>query len=80
MTERQPRPGLLRIVTLGLFSLVFPPKPELVVTYKRQRQAGSHSDPLPSNYAPEVSSGVLRKLTMVSIMFALLVALLVITG
>ena len=33
VTERQPRAGCLRIVTLGLWSLVFPPKPMLVVTY-----------------------------------------------
>lgn len=37
-TERQPRAGCLRIVTLGLFTLIFPPKPEIVVTYSRPRQ------------------------------------------
>ena len=35
VTERRPRAGCLRIVTLGLWTLVFPPKPELVVTYQR---------------------------------------------
>ena len=33
--ERRPRAGIGRIATLGLFTLVRPPKPELVVTYTR---------------------------------------------
>lgn len=37
MVERKPRAGCLRILTLGLFTLIFPPKPELVVTYRRTR-------------------------------------------
>jgi hypothetical protein len=35
VTERRPRSGIGRIATLGFGSLVFPPKPELVVTYAR---------------------------------------------
>lgn len=38
VTERSPRAGCFRIFTLGLWSLVFPPKPELVVTYQRVSQ------------------------------------------
>lgn len=33
VTSEKPRAGCLRIVSLGLFTLIFPPKPELVVTY-----------------------------------------------
>jgi hypothetical protein len=46
VTERRPRPGILRILTLGLWSAVFPPKPELVVTYQR---IGSRALGLPSS-------------------------------
>lgn len=35
-TSRQPRAGCLRILTLGIWTVVFPPKPEIVVTYSRQ--------------------------------------------
>lgn len=35
VTESQPRSGCLRIVTLGLFALVWKPKPKLLVTYQR---------------------------------------------
>ena len=35
--NREPRAGCLRILTLGLFTLIFPPKPQIVVTYRRQR-------------------------------------------
>lgn len=35
VTERRPRSGIGRIATLMLLALVFPPKPELVVTYAR---------------------------------------------
>lgn len=35
--ERRPRAGCFRIVTLGFFTLIRPPKPELVVTYLRRR-------------------------------------------
>lgn len=34
-TEERPRPGCGRIVGLGLFAAVFPPKPRLVVTYQK---------------------------------------------
>lgn len=36
--ERKPRAGCARILTLGLFTMLFPPKPEIVVTYVRQRR------------------------------------------
>src|SRR4051794_18555624 len=35
MVERKPRAGVGRIVTLGMASVIRPPKPELVVTYQR---------------------------------------------
>ena len=35
MVERKPRAGIGRIATLGVMSVVRPPKPELVVTYQR---------------------------------------------
>lgn len=36
VTERRPRSGCLRVfLLLGFLALVFPPKPELVVTYTR---------------------------------------------
>lgn len=35
VTERRPRSGCGRIALLWLWALVFPPKPELVVTYAR---------------------------------------------
>ncbi len=38
VTERKPRAGCGRILTLGLLTLVRPPKPELVVTYVRAVQ------------------------------------------
>lgn len=38
VTESRPRPGCLRIATLWWFSLLFPPKPRLVVTYVRDEQ------------------------------------------
>lgn len=34
VTNQQPRAGCLRILTLGLFTLIFPPKPVLIVTYR----------------------------------------------
>jgi len=34
ITSEQPRAGCLRIITLGIFTLLFPPKPVLIVTYK----------------------------------------------
>lgn len=37
VVNQQPRPGVGRIVMLGLFAGVFKPKPILVVTYKRNR-------------------------------------------
>lgn len=39
--ERRPRAGCARILTLGLFTLVFPPKPELVITYSRVVGSGT---------------------------------------
>lgn len=30
------RAGCMRIVTLGIFTLLFPPKPQFVVTYQRE--------------------------------------------
>ncbi len=33
--SQRPRAGCGRILSLGLFTLIFPPKPELVVTYTR---------------------------------------------
>lgn len=33
--SEKPRAGCARILTLGLFTLLFPPKSELVVTYSR---------------------------------------------
>lgn len=33
VTSEQPRAGCLRIVTLGIFTLLWPPRPVLVVTY-----------------------------------------------
>lgn len=32
-TSEKPRAGCARILTLGIFTLLFPPKPEFVVTY-----------------------------------------------
>ena len=38
VTERQPRRGCGRILAMGvIFAFIFPPKPELVVTYSRER-------------------------------------------
>lgn len=34
-TERTQRPGCMRILLTGGFALVFPPKPTIVVTYRR---------------------------------------------
>jgi hypothetical protein len=39
VTERKPRAGCARIILLWWFTLIFPPKPELVVTYMRTRTA-----------------------------------------
>lgn len=36
-TERNPRAGCGRMIFLGLFALVFRPKPEIVVTYSRTK-------------------------------------------
>lgn len=36
VTERKPRAGIGRILSLGFFTLLFPPKPELVVTYTKR--------------------------------------------
>lgn len=33
-TSEQPRAGCARILTLGIFTLLFPPTPVIVVTYK----------------------------------------------
>jgi len=33
VTSDKPRAGCMRILTLGIFTLIFPPKTELVVTY-----------------------------------------------
>ena len=33
VTSEKPRAGCGRILTLGLLTLIFPPKPEFVVTY-----------------------------------------------
>lgn len=35
VTEQTQRTGCLRMVTLGFFSLIWKPKPHLVVTYQR---------------------------------------------
>lgn len=35
VAERRPRAGCLRLLFLWWFVLIFPPKPELVVTYER---------------------------------------------
>lgn len=35
--SQQPRSGCLRILTLGIFALVFHPKAVLVITYERER-------------------------------------------
>ena len=69
VTERKPRAGLLKIFTLGFFALVFPPKPELVVTYQRRRLPGTKAAPLSSNYAPEAERSWLRTVVMVGVMF-----------
>jgi hypothetical protein len=37
--ERHPRAGCLRILLLWWFVLLLPPKPELIVTYERERPA-----------------------------------------
>ena len=37
--ERHPRAGCLRILLLWWLVLLLPPKPELVVTYERERPA-----------------------------------------
>jgi len=34
--NQAPRAGCLRILTLGIFTMIFPPKPLIVVTYRRQ--------------------------------------------
>lgn len=54
-TERKPRAGCLRILTLGLFALIFHPKPILVVTY--QRQPASSGDAPPPPVAPKSPYG-----------------------
>lgn len=36
VTNQQPRPGVGRVVMLGLFAAVFKPKPILIVTYRRK--------------------------------------------
>jgi len=46
-THRQPRAGIGRIVTLGLLTLLRPPKPELVVTYQRTRAANATPQAVP---------------------------------
>lgn len=33
VTSERPRAGCARLITLGIFTLIFPPKPEMVVTY-----------------------------------------------
>lgn len=38
VTSQQPRPGIGRIVLLGIFAGVFKPKPILVVTYQKGRE------------------------------------------
>jgi hypothetical protein len=38
VTERRPRAGIARIVLLMFLVLIFPPKPQLVVTYSRPRR------------------------------------------
>lgn len=35
--ERRPRIGCLRIILTGFLALLFPPAPEIVVTYTRPR-------------------------------------------
>lgn len=37
VTERRPRSGCMRLLLLWFVVLIFPPKPELVVTYVRHR-------------------------------------------
>lgn len=38
VTENRPRSGCIRVfLLLGIFALVFPPKPEIVVTYSRAK-------------------------------------------
>lgn len=34
VTSEQPRAGCLRLITLGIFTLLWPPKPVLVVSYR----------------------------------------------
>ncbi len=35
VTERKPRAGIGRLLSLGFVTMIFPPKPELVVTYSK---------------------------------------------
>ena len=40
VTSEQPRAGCARWLTIGLFAVIFKPKPELVVTYNLTTGAG----------------------------------------
>lgn len=83
VTHRQPRAGIGRIVTLGLLTLLRPPRPELVVTYQRTRPgANAAGAALPSAAAPfalpappvetKRGSSPLRTLVLIGIVLLLL--------
>jgi hypothetical protein len=45
-TSHQPRPGVGRIVALGLFAGVFKPKPQIIVTWQRPLAPGQSPAPI----------------------------------